>query len=102
MAQYNKTLGRFTLMDIPPAPRGISAVNSLNFALVRVKSKCCGPFSFIVMNAGKIAGLNVLRIINEPTAASLAYGMDKGEDQTVPTKITLLISFADKPASFRA
>ncbi len=32
-------------------------------------------------DAGKIAGLNVLRIINEPTAASLAYGMDKGEGQ---------------------
>ena len=30
-------------------------------------------------NAGKIAGLDVLRIINEPTAASLAYGLDKGE-----------------------
>ncbi len=34
-------------------------------------------------DAGKISGLNVLRIINEPTAASLAYGMDKGDDQTV-------------------
>ncbi len=34
-------------------------------------------------DAGKIAGLNVLRIINEPTAAALAYGMDKGDDQTV-------------------
>jgi len=34
-------------------------------------------------DAGKIAGLNVLRIINEPTAAALAYGMDKGEDHTV-------------------
>src|SRR5437867_6440254 len=35
-------------------------------------------------DAGKIAGLNVLRIINEPTAASLAYGLDKeGADQTV-------------------
>ena len=32
-------------------------------------------------DAGKIAGLNVLRIINEPTAASLAYGMDKDEGQ---------------------
>jgi molecular chaperone DnaK len=30
-------------------------------------------------DAGKIAGLNVLRIINEPTAAALAYGLDKGE-----------------------
>src|SRR6186713_155150 len=34
-------------------------------------------------DAGKIAGLNVLRIINEPTAAALAYNLDKGEDQTV-------------------
>jgi molecular chaperone DnaK len=34
-------------------------------------------------DAGKVAGLNVLRIINEPTAASLAYGLDKDEDQTI-------------------
>jgi molecular chaperone DnaK len=34
-------------------------------------------------DAGKIAGLNVLRIINEPTAASLAYGLDKQADQTI-------------------
>ena len=34
-------------------------------------------------DAGKIAGLNVLRIINEPTAAALAYGLDKKQDQTI-------------------
>src|SRR5436305_9675707 len=35
-------------------------------------------------DAGKVAGLNVLRIINEPTAAALAYGLDKeGADQTI-------------------
>ncbi len=34
-------------------------------------------------NAGQIAGLNVLRIINEPTAASLAYGLDKKENEKV-------------------
>ncbi|PDH25430.1 MAG: molecular chaperone DnaK [Marine Group II euryarchaeote MED-G35] len=34
-------------------------------------------------DAGRIAGLEVLRIINEPTAAALAYGVDKEEDQTV-------------------
>lgn len=34
-------------------------------------------------NAGKIAGLNVLRIINEPTAASLAYGLDKKKDENI-------------------
>ncbi|MCW7944119.1 molecular chaperone DnaK [Streptomyces hygroscopicus] len=33
--------------------------------------------------AGEIAGLTVLRIINEPTAAALAYGLDRGEEQTV-------------------
>ena len=34
-------------------------------------------------DAGKIAGLDVLRIVNEPTAAALAYGLDKGEDGTI-------------------
>jgi len=34
-------------------------------------------------DAGKIAGLEVLRIINEPTAAALAYGLDKEEEQTI-------------------
>lgn len=34
-------------------------------------------------DAGKIAGLEVLRIINEPTAAALAYGLDKDEDQKI-------------------
>jgi molecular chaperone DnaK len=34
-------------------------------------------------DAGKIAGLEVLRIINEPTAASLAYGLDKKKDETI-------------------
>jgi len=34
-------------------------------------------------DAGKIAGLNVLRIINEPTAASLAYGLDKKNEETI-------------------
>ena len=34
-------------------------------------------------DAGKIAGLNVLRIVNEPTAAALAYGLDKKNDETI-------------------
>ena len=34
-------------------------------------------------DAGKIAGLNVLRIVNEPTAAALAYGLDKKADETI-------------------
>ncbi len=34
-------------------------------------------------DAGRIAGLEVKRIINEPTAAALAYGLDKKKDETV-------------------
>lgn len=38
-------------------------------------------------DAGQIAGLNVLRVINEPTAAALAYGMDKTEDKVYVLKL---------------
>ena len=38
-------------------------------------------FSQATKDAGQIAGLNVLRVINEPTAAALAYGMDKIGDK---------------------
>jgi len=34
-------------------------------------------------DAGQIAGLNVLRVINEPTAAALAYGLERGEDKII-------------------
>ena len=34
-------------------------------------------------DAGQISGLNVLRVINEPTAAAIAYGMDKTEDRVI-------------------
>lgn len=36
-----------------------------------------------LLSAGKIAALDVLRIINEPTAASLAYGFDKKKNETI-------------------
>ncbi|ELU09753.1 hypothetical protein CAPTEDRAFT_225689 [Capitella teleta] len=39
--------------------------------------------SHATKDAGQIAGLNVLRVINEPTAAALAYGMDKAEDKLI-------------------
>lgn len=34
-------------------------------------------------DAGRVAGLEILRILNEPTAASLAYGLDRKESQTI-------------------
>lgn len=42
-------------------------------------------------DAGQISGLNVLRVINEPTAAALAYGMDKTEDKMLVAKFIYLI-----------
>jgi hypothetical protein len=38
---------------------------------------------FVSQDAGRIAGLEVVRIINEPTAASLAYGLDKKKNETI-------------------
>ena len=49
-------------------------------------------------DAGKIAGLEVLRIINEPTAAALAYGLDKKTGQRPSPSTTL----AAAPSTFRS
>ena len=48
-------------------------------------------------DAGKIAGLEVLRIINEPTAAALAYGMDKKKGGTVAQCMTLAAARSTSP-----
>lgn len=42
---------------------------------------CSGFVLQATKDAGQIAGLEVLRVINEPTAAALAYGLDKSEDK---------------------
>ncbi len=53
-------------------------------AVITVPAYFNDPQRQATKNAGEIAGLNVLRIINEPTAASLAYGLDKQEhDHTI-------------------
>src|SRR5256712_127211 len=46
-------------------------------------SRLTPPVAAFPKDAGKIAGLEALRIINEPTAAALAYGMDKKKDETI-------------------
>lgn len=43
-------------------------------------------------DAGQISGLNVLRVINEPTAAALAYGMDKTDDKLWVSLLSLSLS----------
>src|SRR5947199_3486088 len=52
-------------------------------AVVTVPAYFNDPQRQATKEAGQIAGLEVLRIINEPTAASLAYGLDKQTDQTI-------------------
>ena len=49
-------------------------------------------------DAGAIAGLNVLRIINEPTAAAIAYGLDQGKEST--EKHILIYDLGGKPEGF--
>jgi len=55
----------------------------VNQAVVTVPAYFTDSQRQATKDAGTIAGLEVLRIINEPTAASLAYGLDKGEEQTI-------------------
>ncbi|MCB2780012.1 Hsp70 family protein, partial [Listeria monocytogenes] len=53
-------------------------------AVITVPAYCTDAQRQATKDAGKIAGLEVERIINDPTAAALAYGMDKTEtDQTI-------------------
>ncbi|MGC1502376.1 MAG: molecular chaperone DnaK, partial [Terriglobales bacterium] len=52
-------------------------------AVITVPAYCNDAQRQATKDAGKIAGLEVKRIINEPTAAALAYGLDKGKDETI-------------------
>lgn len=56
---------------------------SVNQAVITVPAYFTDSQRQATKDAGKIAGLEVLRIINEPTAASLAYGLDKDKDQKI-------------------
>src|SRR4051794_6728734 len=57
---------------------------SVNDAVITVPAYFSDAERQATKEAGEIAGLNVLRIINEPTAAALAYGLDKGDkEQTI-------------------
>ena len=55
----------------------------VNDAVITVPAYSTDAQRQATKDAGQIAGLNVHRIINEPTAAALAYGVDKGEEQKV-------------------
>ena len=57
--------------------------DSVNQAVITVPAYFDDAQRTATKEAGQIAGLEVLRIINEPTAAALAYGLDKESDQTI-------------------
>src|ERR1700683_1944119 len=57
--------------------------DTINQAVITVPAYFDDAQRTATKEAGQIAGLEVLRIINEPTAAALAYGLDKEEEQTV-------------------
>lgn len=59
--------------------------DTVNKAIVTVPAYFSDAQRAATKDAGKIAGLEVIRIINEPTAASLAYGLDKKGEKTILT-----------------
>lgn len=91
------TSHRTTVDGTPYSPEQISASilqklkadaesylgESVNAAVITVPAYFNDAQRQATKNAGEIAGLKVLRIINEPTAAALAYGLDKKGDETI-------------------
>eukprot|EP00088_Acartia_fossae_P018093 TRINITY_DN203_c0_g1_i4.p1 TRINITY_DN203_c0_g1~~TRINITY_DN203_c0_g1_i4.p1 ORF type:complete len:681 (-),score=274.77 TRINITY_DN203_c0_g1_i4:798-2840(-) len=75
-------VGAFTLMKMKETAEGYLGTNVKN-AVITVPAYFNDSQRQATKDAGQIAGLNVLRVINEPTAAALAYGMDKTEDKVI-------------------
>jgi molecular chaperone DnaK len=73
-------VGAFVLMKMKETAESFLGTNVPN-AVVTVPAYFNDSQRQATKDAGKIAGLNVLRVINEPTAAALAYGLDKAEDK---------------------
>lgn len=75
-------IGAFVLMKMKETAEAYLNVPVKN-AVVTVPAYFNDSQRQATKDAGQIAGLNVLRVINEPTAAALAYGMDKSEDKII-------------------
>ncbi|XP_001639786.3 stress-70 protein, mitochondrial [Nematostella vectensis] len=75
-------VGAFVLMKMKETAESYLGTN-VNNAVVTVPAYFNDSQRQATKDAGQIAGLNVLRVINEPTAAALAYGMDKTEDKII-------------------
>lgn len=75
-------IGAFTLMKMKETAEGYLGTGVKN-AVITVPAYFNDSQRQATKDAGQIAGLNVLRVINEPTAAALAYGMDKTDDKVI-------------------
>lgn len=75
-------IGAFVLMKMKETAESYMSTSVKN-AVVTVPAYFNDSQRQATKDAGQIAGLNVLRVINEPTAAALAYGMDKTEDKVI-------------------
>ncbi|XP_046386644.1 heat shock 70 kDa protein cognate 5 [Ischnura elegans] len=75
-------VGAFVLMKMKETAESYLGTSVKN-AVVTVPAYFNDSQRQATKDAGQIAGLNVLRVINEPTAAALAYGMDKSEDKII-------------------
>merc|ERR1719325_383836 len=75
-------MGAFTLTKMKETAEGYLGTSAKN-AVVTVPAYFNDSQRQATKDAGQIAGLNVLRVINEPTAAALAYGLDKSDDKVI-------------------
>ncbi|CAB3396802.1 unnamed protein product [Caenorhabditis bovis] len=75
-------IGAFVLMKMKETAESYLGTTVHN-AVVTVPAYFNDSQRQATKDAGQIAGLNVLRVINEPTAAALAYGLDKSEDKII-------------------
>jgi len=75
-------MGAFTLMKMKETAESYLGT-SVNNAVVTVPAYFNDSQRQATKDAGKISGLNVLRVINEPTAAALAFGMEKSDDRLI-------------------
>jgi molecular chaperone DnaK len=81
--QYSPSqVGSFILMKMKETAESYLGT-TVNNAVVTVPAYFNDSQRQATKDAGKISGLNVLRIINEPTAAAMAYGLDKADDKII-------------------
>merc|ERR1712213_205872 len=75
-------MGAYVLTKMKETAEGYLGTSAKN-AVITVPAYFNDSQRQATKDAGQIAGLNVLRVINEPTAAALAYGMDKSDDKVI-------------------